>query len=116
FFSYEGLRLRLPQTALTTVPDLTARQNAVPAMQPYLNAFPLPNGPDDLATGIAQFNASFSDPSTLDAYSLRIDHKLGNNLTLFGRYNYSPSSITSRGNGQTLNTVIPISVDTQTGT
>jgi hypothetical protein len=29
FFSYEGLRLRLPQTLLSTVPDLTARQNAL---------------------------------------------------------------------------------------
>src|SRR5882724_11623239 len=47
FFSYEGLRLRLPQTLLSTVPDLAARQNALPAMQPYLNAFPLPNGVDD---------------------------------------------------------------------
>src|SRR5207244_3682830 len=28
FFSYEGLRLRLPQVALTTVPDLSARQSA----------------------------------------------------------------------------------------
>src|SRR6202041_1619743 len=36
FFSYEGLRLRLPQTLLSTVPDVTARQNALPAMQPYL--------------------------------------------------------------------------------
>src|SRR5262249_26827183 len=31
FFSYEGLRLRLPQTALTFVPDGAARTNAVPA-------------------------------------------------------------------------------------
>src|SRR6266446_7697338 len=28
FFSYEGLRLRLPQTVLSSVPDLSARQNA----------------------------------------------------------------------------------------
>ena len=40
FFSYEGLRLRLPQTALATVPDIAARQSAVPVMQPFLNAFP----------------------------------------------------------------------------
>ena len=45
FFSYEGLRLRLAANSLTTVPDLTSRQNAVAAVQPYLNAFPLPNGP-----------------------------------------------------------------------
>ena len=51
FFSYEGLRLRLPQTSITSVPDLGARQNAAPAMQPFLNAFPQPNGMDDLTTG-----------------------------------------------------------------
>ena len=90
FFSYEGLRLRLPQTALTTVPDLTARQNAVPAMQPFLNAFPFDPKQPDLGNGIAQFNASYSNPGTLDAYSLRLDHKLSDKLALFGRYNYSP--------------------------
>src|SRR5206468_2148002 len=59
FFSYEGLRLRLPQTALTNVPDLTARQNAIPALQPFLNAYPQPNGPDNTTTGVAQFNQSY---------------------------------------------------------
>ncbi len=80
FFSYEGLRLRLPQTALTTVPDLAARQTAVPAAQPLLNSYPPPNGQDNVATGVAQFNASFSNPATLDAYSLRVDHKLTDKL------------------------------------
>ena len=116
FFSYEGLRLRLPQTALTFVPDVTARTNAVPAMQPYLNAFPVPNGPDNTATGVAQFNASFSNPATLNAYSLRIDHKLTDKLALFGRYNYSPSEIVQRGNGSSLNDVSPIRINTQTAT
>ena len=97
FFSYEGLRLRLPQVAQTFVPDVAARQNALPALQPYLNAYPLPNGADNLATGIAQFHASFSNKSSLDAYSLRVDHKLSRNLSLFGRYNYSPSNLLGRG-------------------
>jgi len=96
FFSYEGLRLRLPQTKLSTVPDLTARENAVAGVQPFLNAYPLPNGPDDAATGIAQFNGSYSDPASLDAYSIRVDHRISQNLTLFGRYNDSPSSISQR--------------------
>jgi len=89
FFSYEGLRLRLPGTELTTVPDLAARQNAVAAMQPYLKAFSLPNGTDDPASAIAQFNASFSDPASLDAYSLRVDHRVKDKLNLFARYSYS---------------------------
>jgi hypothetical protein len=119
FFSYEGLRLRLPQVALTTVPDVAARQNAVPAMQPYLNAFPMPNGPEDPAfPGAAQFNASFSNKATLDAYSIRIDHRLGNKLNLFGRYNYSPSELDARGGGaqDSLNELDSARITTQTAT
>jgi len=116
FFSYEGLRLRLPGTALTTVPDLSARKNAQPALQPYLNAYPLPNGPDDISTGIAQFNASYSNPATLDAYSLRIDHKFKRPWSLFGRYNYSPSSTTQRGAGGALNNTLTSSLTTETAT
>ncbi|MBZ5664202.1 MAG: TonB-dependent receptor [Acidobacteriia bacterium] len=115
FFSYEGLRLRLPQTLPTLVPDLTARQNALPAVQPFLNAFPMPNGPDDPATNVAQYNASFSNPATLNAYSLRIDHKLSDKLALFGRYDYSPSKISERGVAA-LSTVVPLTSTTQTGT
>jgi Carboxypeptidase regulatory-like domain/TonB dependent receptor len=117
FFSYEGLRLRLPQTAITNVPDMSARQNAVPALQPYLNAFPFDPNQPDLGNGIAQFNASFSNPATLDAYSLRVDHKLNADLTIFGRYNYSPSSIVQRGsNGNALSSVTRDSLTTQTVT
>jgi hypothetical protein len=117
FFSYEGLRLRLPQTMLSTVPDVAARQSAVPAIQPFLNAYPMPNGPDDPATGIAQFNASFSSPATLDACSLRIDQRLGKSLNVFGRYNYSPSEIAQRGTGgSSLNTVSTTNITTQTAT
>lgn len=119
FFSYEGLRLRLPQTTLTEVPDVLARQNAVPSMQPYLNAFPLPtpSAIDDPATGIAQYTTGFSNPASLDAYSLRIDQKLSDKLMLFGRYNYSPSEIAQRAvGGQTLNTVHIARITTQTAT
>lgn len=98
FFSYEGLRLLLPQTTLTTVPDVSARQDATAAIQPYLNAFPLPNGPEDLANpGTAQFNSSYATPASLDAYSIRIDDKLTDKLILFARYNRSPSTFAQRG-------------------
>ena len=126
FFSYEGLRLRLPRTAVTTVPcDSSckvfgdARAMAVPAMQPFLKAFPLPNGPEDMTNpGAAHFNTTYSDPASLDAYSLRGDHKLSDKLTLFGRYNYSPSYLRSRGAGGSspLSTVYTSRINTQTAT
>src|SRR5260370_12170123 len=118
FFSYEGLRLRLPQTALTTVPDANARQSAVPAAQPFLNAYPQPNGPDNATTGVAQFNATYSNPAMLDDYSLRIDHRLSDRLTVFGRYNYSPSEIAQRAAaaGAALNDIQHSRITTQTAT
>ncbi len=117
FFSYEGLRLRLPQTTFTTVPDLSARQNAVPAMQPFLNAYPFDPNQPDLGNGVARFNASYSDPASLDAYSLRVDHKLRENLRLFGRYNYSPSEILQRGHAAgPLSTLFASRITTQTAT
>jgi Carboxypeptidase regulatory-like domain len=118
FFSYEGLRLRLPQTTLSYVPDLPARQNAVSAMQPYLNSFPLPSGGEaDVAPGVAPFRATYSNPASLDAVSLRIDHKLTDKWYLFGRYSYSPSEIVARGGtADSLNTVTTTKITTQTGT
>lgn len=117
FFSYEGLRLRLPETTLTTVPDLGAREAAIPAMQPYLNAYPKPNGADDPLAGTAQFNASYSNPASLDAYSLRLDHRLTERLSVFGRYNDSPSEIVGRGSTSgPLSTLNRKRIKTQTAT
>ena len=119
FFSYEGLRLRLPENAESLVPDLNARQSAVTTMQPYLSAFPLPTPgtPDDLATGIAHFNTSYSNRATLDAYNLRIDHTLKRRINLFGRYDYSPSVSNERGvDSGSLNSVTTARIALQTAT
>jgi hypothetical protein len=123
FFSYEGLRLRLPQVGLTSVPDSAARATATPAMQPYLNAFPLSNGPADVDSqgnpvpGAAQFNKSYSNPATLDAYSLRVDQRLRGRLILFARYNYSPSEGRERGVfGDALSAVVSPRITVQQGT
>src|SRR6266404_1130547 len=96
FFSYEGLHLLQPLTAITEVPSLASRltaQATVPQIVPFLNMFPLPNGPV-AANGSAQFSASFSNPSTINATSIRLDHVVNKKLAIFGRYNYSPSEIT----------------------
>jgi hypothetical protein len=102
FFSYEGLRLRLPQATVREVPSLAARNSATGAGQTILNAFPLPTGSDLVngsgqPTGLAQYAASYSDPSQFDAYSIRLDHAVNQRVSLFGRYNYSPSENQSRG-------------------
>ena len=119
FFSYEGLRLRQPATQQTVVPNASSRQQAPPGTQPFLNAYPIANGPE-LGAGLAQFSASFSNPSSLDATSIRVDHVINSKLTLFGRYNYSPSNSRQRG-APLASTVLlsmtqPLDSSVQTGT
>ncbi|MBV9927475.1 MAG: TonB-dependent receptor [Acidobacteria bacterium] len=119
FFSYEGLRLRQPSSLQTAVPDSASRQAAPAAIRPYLNAYPVANGAA-FGGGLAQFNAGFSNPSSLDAYSLRVDHVVNSTLSLFGRYNYSPSSSDQRGpvfsSGRVLSTTNSLSSSIHTGT
>src|ERR1700758_3008736 len=99
FFSYEGLRLRLPSTQETAVPDASSRERAQTmglSILPYLNAYPVANG-TELGGGLAQFDSTFSNPSSLDAYSIRMDQVLNSKMNLFGRYSYSPSTLDQRG-------------------
>jgi hypothetical protein len=113
FFSYEGLRLRQPQTQTSVVPTLNSRGEATVGMQPFLNAYPLPNG-NDLGNDLAAFNASFSTPSSLDAHSIRVDHVIRSNATIFGRYSYSPSDALVRGPVAELNNTLDTKVRTHT--
>ena len=119
FFSYEGLRLRQPSTQQTAVPDGASRQQAPASMRPYLNAYPVANG-TALGAGLAQFNAGYSNPSTLDAYSIRVDHVLNAKLSVFGRYSHSPSSTAQRGpffsSGSVLSTTNSVSSSIHTFT
>ncbi len=93
FISYEGLRVRQPTvTSPLQVPSLTARQNATGVLRDILNAFPLPTGPalaGDPTT--APYIGSFSNPQTLNATSIRVDHYFSDKLSIFGRYNHAPS-------------------------
>ena len=118
FFSYEGLRLRQPSTGESVVPDVASRQQVSSAMRPFLKAFPIPNGAA-LGPGLAEFNASYSNPSSLNADSIRIDHAINSKSHLFGRYNYSPSSTDQRSPplaGPCLSVTQPFSSSVQTGT
>jgi hypothetical protein len=92
FFSYEGLRLLLPQTATGTFYTAAARQNVAPAYQPLMAALPLPDGPVNSDGLTAPLTVGYSDPTSLNAYSLRIDHTINQRLNLFGRYNHAPST------------------------
>jgi hypothetical protein len=117
FFSYEGQRLLIPVVSNSLqVPSLRLRQIAAPGVQPFLNAWPVPTEPEtttstpcDPATdpacsptthtkysGAAPFAVSYSNPSAVDAYSIRVDHAVNSKLSLFGRYSYTPSNSLTR--------------------
>jgi hypothetical protein len=110
FVSYEGLRLVEPQfSGIRNVPTLAFRQFAASGVQPFLNALPLPNVPGHLANGDAcaasagetfsctgEWGAGFSQPSTLDSMSFRVDQNLKQRLQLFARYSDTPSAQAQR--------------------
>ena len=112
FASYEGLRLRLPQFATVEVPSLFARQSAAPQLKPFLNAFPLPNGAET-SNGLARFSAGYTDAASFNAASIRVDQRIGERVTLFGRYHAAPSATVQRGAGSSLNTSLLIGFSTQ---
>lgn len=96
FASFEGLRLTQPRTAIDSVPNATVRRIAKATLQPYLKAFPVPNGAE-LGSGAAQFLAVYSLPSSTDATSIRLDRTINSHISSFLRYSYTPSSNNSRG-------------------
>jgi hypothetical protein len=114
FASYEGLRLRQPNTVVDGVPTLEARAAAAPELRPFLDAYPVPNGAP-LGNGLAEFAATYSNPSRLDAFSLRVDHRT-QNLTVFFRANVAPSETYERGGQFTLSTNSRVEKDTGTFT
>jgi hypothetical protein len=98
FVSYEGLRLRQPTISpIMAVPSLAARERATGIVKEMLNAYPLPTGPaDPNRPDQATFVGGWSDPSSVNATSVRLDHRVGEKLNVFGRFNHAPSEIEVR--------------------
>ncbi len=113
FFSYEGARLRLPTTLLTPVPSLSSRQSAPAPLAPFLDLYPLPNGPISSDGYTAQYAGNYSNSGTLNATSLRIDHFFSSHFSIFGRYNYAPSQTVNLSSPSELDT-LPVNTQTLT--
>jgi hypothetical protein len=103
FYSYEGLRLSAPQEATTTyVPTASLIASAPAVLRPILSAFPKQQADSQIVTAnndLASYKATYSQPSKINAHSLRLDHALTDRWRLFGRYGYTPSSTRSRYSG-----------------
>ena len=119
FFSYEGLRLALPQPERAfNVPAACLHNNPAlnAQMQALVDAFPMPNtNPGSCvapANGRGTFTTSWSNYTNLNSYALRIDQSFGSRWNVFARVNHSKSQ------GQTYNlgqlSHWPLNTDTAT--
>jgi hypothetical protein len=118
FFSYEGLRLDQPQAAnVTYVPDASLRASSPAPLEQVLKAFPVANGAD-LGNGLAEFIDSWSNPASIDATSVRLDHALAEKLRLFFRFSNTNSAQATRDTGLTgvASILSPTAVTTRTYT
>ena len=113
FISFEGARLRLPQTVIETVPSQSVRTGTA-AVASLLNAFPTPNGAISADGNTAVFTGTSSNSATLNAGSVRIDHHFNDRWSIFGRYNEAPSDFINLGQGP--NDPQTTGVDTRTAT
>jgi hypothetical protein len=107
FFSYEGLRLKLPEFEEENVPTQAFRDWASPDVRPFLNQSPLPNPSSpgnqdgctipDPATGLpaacdALFAHGYANVNSVDNISVRVDQVFGQRFAVFLRYADTPSS------------------------
>jgi len=91
FAAYEGLRLNQSHVWRAATPSANARRDAAPAYRQLLEAFPA-SPLAESAPGLSPLAARASRPAALDSGSLRLDHAWNPWLTVFGRYQQSPSS------------------------
>ena len=111
FGGVELLRERRGLTIQTIVPDARARQGNLltrnaqgqiietptainPAVKPYLDAYPLPNGPslNDGVGNLARFLFRFNQRLDQEYLQGRIDHVINDRQQIFGRYTFDQAS------------------------
>lgn len=102
FGEYQGFRQILGTTQVFPVPTAAERQGidtttfpgdtltvpVNPAIQPVLNAYPLPNDPSG-PYGARTFATSSKVSTVTDQFSIRIDHRISDKGQLFGRFSFN---------------------------
>jgi hypothetical protein len=105
FAGYEALREGLGRTISTFTPDANARQGLLPdpagggllnvgvspAVRPYLDQFPLPNGPA-AGGGLAAYTFPFDQRIDQDYAQARLDQRVGRVDQFFLRYTYDDAA------------------------
>ena len=91
FASYEHMSLDQPFVWQQPVPALAASQPVGSWAVPLLALFPPANG-GSFTDGIGVWTGRTDAPAELNTGALRIDQAIGSRVSLFGRYNDSPST------------------------
>ena len=96
--SLEALRDRLSETQLDHFPDEQARVSDLihPRVPAYLALYPLPNS-TPLGGGIAEHRSTVFLPTNEIFFSTRVDHKISDRDSMFGRYTFDDATSLSRG-------------------
>jgi hypothetical protein len=90
FLNFQRVAMLQPFVWLQPVPSLDARQTAADWAQPLLSLFPAPTG-GPLASGVGEWLGRNNRPASLNTGGARVDQAIGSRVSLFGRYNDSPS-------------------------
>ena len=91
FGNYEGYRQNLGISDVTLVPDAASRAAAAPAVKPFLNLWPVANGPE-IGGGIAEAFSSPAQHIREDFGTVRLDNNLTPNDLLFAVYTVDDST------------------------
>jgi hypothetical protein len=107
FGNYEGLRQRQGLTQVANVPDPNTHLGLIaspggglqqvtvaPEIRPYLDLWPLPNGPA-LGGGAGKLFAAASSPVTEDFFVTRLDHHINDKQSLFARFTFDQGNLTT---------------------
>lgn len=94
FSTYEGLRERLGLTNTYVVPTAAVRAVAAPALRPFLDSYPLPNG-----VVLDPQRAEYVRQATRltgEHYAMgRVDYQFTDTNTIFARYTFNDGEVTN---------------------
>ncbi|MDR3703648.1 MAG: carboxypeptidase regulatory-like domain-containing protein [Candidatus Sulfopaludibacter sp.] len=91
FLSYEHIALNQPFVWAQPVPSLAIRPTFEPWGQAAASLYPAPNGAA-LTQNVGIWTGHTNQPAGLNTGGIRLDQALTSRITLFGRYNDSPST------------------------
>jgi hypothetical protein len=94
FGTYEALRQRLGRNELSTTFSESIRQDpAIDArVKPYLALWPLPNGEIHADGRTGDYHFGFSEPTDEHHTQGRVDHRISDRNSLFGRFTFLDSA------------------------